>query len=95
MKDAKLAAVRALAARLGINALIERSTRKNKKFVATIPGSPPVHFGHTAYQDFLDHKDPERRKRYLVRAKGIRDGKGRLTWNNPKSANYWSVHLLW
>lgn len=43
----------------------------------------------------LDHNDPERRKRYLARAKGIKNKKGELTWKDKNSANYWSISQLW
>ena len=93
---AKLRRVNAIAGALGAVAdgPVRLSTRKHKKFVVSVNGRD-VHFGHTSYQDFLDHGDPERRRRYLARAKGIRDGRGRLTWQNPESPNYWSVHVLW
>ena len=43
----------------------------------------------------LDHGDPERRKRYLARAKGIKNKEGQLTWKDKNTANWWSVHKLW
>ena len=43
----------------------------------------------------LDHNDPERRKRYLLRAKGIKDKQGNLTYKNKNTANYWSINYLW
>ena len=92
--QAKLRKVNALARALPADGPVRQSTRKNKKYVVAVNGRD-VHFGHSQYQDFLDHGDPERRRRYLARAKGIRDGKGRLTWTNPESPNYWSVHVLW
>lgn len=92
-RSAKLRKVNALARALGYGPVRE-SNRKTHKYVVQVKGKD-VHFGHTSYQDFLDHRDPERRRRYLLRAKGIRDGKGRLTYKNPASANFWSVHVLW
>ena len=44
---------------------------------------------------FLKHKDEERRKKYLARAKMIKNKVGELTHEKPESANYWTVHLLW
>jgi hypothetical protein len=46
-------------------------------------------------QDYLQHKDLNRRRNYLTRSEGIRDGSGRLTYNNIFSANYWSRRILW
>ena len=91
--ESKLKKVNALARALGYGP-VRRSQRKHKKYVVCVNGKE-VHFGHTDYEDYLDHQDPERRRRYLARAKGIRDAKGKLTWNNPKSPNFWSVNVLW
>jgi len=43
----------------------------------------------------LDHGDKERRKNYLSRASGIKDGQGNLTKNNPLSPNYHAIRILW
>ena len=67
---------------------------KNKKYYVVYNGKK-INFGHSAYEDFTTHKDPERRKRYLARAKKITDKNGRLTWNNKNTANYWAISLLW
>lgn len=73
---------------------LKRSTRKNKKWVVTYRGKE-IHFGDTRYDDFTVHKEPERRERYLKRAKGIRDKEGRLTHKDKNSANFWAINLLW
>ena len=67
---------------------------KNKKYYVIYNGKK-INFGHSAYEDFTTHKDPERRKRYLARAKKITDGDGKLTWKNKNKANFWSTHLTW
>jgi len=63
-----------------------------------------IGFGHKDYQHFkdkigsyssLDHNDEERRKKYLKRAKGIKNKKGELTWKDKNTANWWAVHKLW
>lgn len=54
-----------------------------------------VYFGHVDYSDYTSHKDKERRRRYLARAAGIKDKQKRLTKDNPLSANYWSMRILW
>lgn len=46
-------------------------------------------------QRYLIQGDEERLKKYLARAEKIKKKQGELTWKNPESANYWSVHLLW
>lgn len=54
-----------------------------------------VSFGHRGYQDFTQHKDPERRKNYLARSAGIKDKSGNLTKNDVFSPNYWARKELW
>ena len=82
------------AKKLGAESL-DYSTRKNNKYVATLPIGKKIHFGSAQYPDVLIHKDEERRDRDLARAKNIKNKKGELTLTNPKSANFWSVNLLW
>ena len=82
------------AKKLGAESL-DYSTRKNNKYMATLPGGKKVHFGSPKYPDFTIHKDKERRDKYLSRATKIKNKKGELTYTNPESSNYWSVHLLW
>ena len=71
------------------------SKRKGKKYVVSLPNGKKIHFGSKKYPDYLIHKDTERRDKYLRRAKSIVNKEGELTYNNPESANYWSVYLLW
>jgi hypothetical protein len=63
-----------------------------------------INFGDTRYQHFkdkigdysnLDHNDKKRQKSYLLRAKGIRNKNGELTWKDKNSANYYAVKYLW
>ena len=82
------------AKKLGAESL-DYSTRKNNKYVATLPIGKKIHFGSAQYPDFLIHKDKERKERYLARAKKIKNKQGELTFTNPESANFWSVNLLW
>lgn len=44
---------------------------------------------------YLDHNDIYRRNLFLKRAMGIRDGNGKLTYNDPNSSNYYSINYLW
>jgi len=71
-----------------------KSNNKNKKYYVVYNGKK-IHFGHSAYEDFTTHKNPERRKRYLARAKKITDGNGKLTWKNKNKANFWAIRILW
>ena len=84
----------------------KKSTRKGKKYMVKTKSGKWLHFGSSEMQQYkdstglglythLNHNNKERRKRYLARAKGIKNKKGELTWNNPESANYFSVKFLW
>ena len=46
-----------------------------------------IHFGSTNTEDFIIHKDPDRRDKYLTKD-------GELTYQFPTYPNYWSVKLL-
>ena len=65
-----------------------------------------IHFGDRSMEQFrdstglglyssLDHGDAARRRSYVVRAMGIRNGRGELTWIDPSSANYYAIRFLW
>ena len=82
------------AKKLGAKSL-DYSKRKNNKYVVTLSTGKNLHFGSSHHPDFLIHKDEERKDKYLSRAKKIKNKKGELTYENPESANYWSVNLLW
>ena len=82
------------AKKLGAKSL-DYSKRKNNKYVVRLSTGKNLHFGSPQYPDFLIHKDEERKDKYLARAKKIKNKKGELTYENPESANYWSVNLLW
>ena len=71
------------------------SSRKNNKYMVKLPNGKKVHFGSPKYEDYTIHKDKERRDKYLSRATKIKNKNGELTYTNPESSNYWSVHLLW
>lgn len=51
-----------------------------------------IHYGDP---DMPDNRSAEQRRRFIARAIGIRDGKGRLTKDNIFSANYWALRDLW
>ena len=65
------------------------------KYVVTLQNEKRVNFGSSKYEDYLVHKEEERRQKYLKRAKAIKNKQGKLTFENPQSANYWSINLLW
>lgn len=51
-----------------------------------------IRFGAKGYRH---NYSKEARKNYLARSAGIRDKSGKLTKDNPLSANYWSRRYLW
>ena len=85
--------------------MFTRSGNKKKKYSVYTPSGKLVSFGDRSMEHYKDtalglysnqdHLDPVRRERYLKRAKGIKNKKGEVTWNNPESPNYYSVHFLW
>jgi hypothetical protein len=70
---------------------------KQKKMVLAKKGDEVklVRFGLRGMKDFTQHKDPERRKNYLARSAGIKGKGGKLTKDDPFSANYWARKVLW
>jgi hypothetical protein len=82
----------------------ELSTAKGKKLMVVV-NNKIIHFGASGMEHFkdktgllpksLNHGDKERRKNYLTRTAKIKDGKGKLTKDNPNSANYHSRRVLW
>jgi hypothetical protein len=83
-----------------------KSNKKYKKYSVITPKGRVINFGDRRYEQYrdstglglysnLDHKDKDRQKRYLARAKGIKDKSGKLTWKDPESSNYYSIRFLW
>lgn len=70
------------------------STRKNKKYMILNPKNNKwIHFGSFSppMEDFLYHKNEERRRKYLKRAMNIKGD-----WkNNEYSPNMLSIIILW
>ena len=80
------------AKKLGADSL-QYSKRKNYKYMIEYEDKK-IHFGSAKTEDYLTHKDPVRRDKYLSKAKRITDKDGRLTHELPFYPNYWSVKLL-
>ena len=74
---------------------LDYSSRKNNKYMVTLPSGKKVHFGSPAYEDYTMHKDEDRRKKYLSQATKIKNKKGELTCEDIESPNFWSINLLW
>ena len=76
---------------------VRRSTSKNKKYMVTVKNPSTgevktIHFGQKGYRHNYSKKAW---KSYRARSGGIRDSNGRLTKDNPYSANYWARKELW
>ena len=69
--------------------IITKSKKKDKKFDAIIDGKKTIGFGAKGYSDFTQHKDPERKQRYLNRHKKNEN------WNDPKTAGFYATNILW
>ena len=75
----------------GFNKDIFLSTKQDKKYMVQDDNDKWVHFGAFGFADFTQHKDKERRKRYLARATKIKGN-----WKEKLySPNNLSIHLLW
>ena len=81
----------------------QKSTRPNKKLMVVVDGKTN-HFGDRKMEQFKDktgiwkskdHGDKDRRKRFLARARGIKNKKGQLTAKMPSSAHFHSINVLW
>jgi len=75
------------------------STSKNKKMMVlatkTVRGErrcKVVHFGAKGYGH---NYSKEAKKNYLTRSAGIRNRAGKLTKDDPWSANHWARKILW
>ena len=82
------------AQKLGAESL-DYSTRKNNKYMVTLPEGKRIHFGSPKYPDYLFHKDEERRDKYLSRATKIKNRQGDLTHEIKESPCFWATKLLW
>ena len=80
------------AKKLGATSL-QYSKRKNYKYLVEYDNRK-IHFGSANTEDYLTHKDPVRRDKYLSKAKKITNKDGQLTYQIPSYPNYWSVNLL-
>ena len=68
---------------------IKKSTKPDKKLMAEFSDGTVTHFGAFGMSDFTRHKDPERKKRYIIRHKK------RENWKDPRTAGALSLFILW
>lgn len=69
---------------------IKKSNRKNKKYTISIDNKT-LHIGDSRYQDYTQHKNSDRKNRYIIRHKK------RENWTKSgiKTRGFWSRWLLW
>ena len=72
-----------------MNIVIEKSNLPNKKFKAVIDNKKTIQFGQAGASDMTQHKNENRKERYIDRHKKNEN------WNDPKTAGFWSRWLLW
>jgi|688.fasta_scaffold502955_2 hypothetical protein len=76
---------------LGKDVPIYLSNKKDKKYMVENPEGKFISFGQLGFEDFTQHKNLERRKRYLTRTANMRGN-----WKDSKySANNLSRNILW
>ncbi len=71
---------------------IIKSPKKDKKYRAVFIKNGRekiVDFGASGYSDFIQHKDPLRKQRYINRHKS------RENWEDPTTAGSLSRYILW
>ena len=74
-----------------MNVEISKSNKEGKKLKAVIDNKKTIHFGSTPYSDFTQHKDEDRKKKYLDRHKKRED----WTKTGIDTAGFYAKHLLW
>ena len=65
-----------------------------EKITNTWLNGKKIHFSSANSEDFIIHKDPVRRDKYLTKAMKITNKNGELTHQLPSYPNYWSIKLL-
>lgn len=69
--------------------LIQKSTRKGKRFMATYANGKVIHFGLDTGKTYIDEGNKLKQAAYLARHEKRED------WNNPFTAGSLSRYLLW
>lgn len=88
-KLSELLKVRQRAAALGIIGDINISRQAKKRFVITFPNGEHIHFGSSDMDNYLIHKDEQRRQAFHSR------WMNNPFYNNPSSPLFYSQKLLW
>jgi len=81
---------------------IERSTKKDKKFMTRTPAGKLVHFAQKNFGDFDLWKRAKglkfalkKRHRYVTSHKAILLKDGTPAWKNPESPEFYSMRATW
>jgi len=69
--------------------LIQKSTRKGKRFMAIFKNGKVVHFGSSVGKTYIDHNDKVKRAAYLARHRVNEN------WKDGYSAGALSRFILW
>jgi hypothetical protein len=71
------------------------ATDNKHKYTANIEDNEgklhKIHFGSIGFSDYTKHKDPERKKRYIIRHKTTEN----WTKSGVLTAGFWSRWVLW
>ena len=70
---------------------VEKSNRKNKRFVAIFNNGERIHFGFKGGSTYIDHKDKEKRKNYIARHEVLE----KKFYNDPRRPATLSRFILW
>ena len=70
---------------------VEKSNRKNKRYVAIFNNGERIHFGFKGGSTYIDHKDKEKRKNYIARHEVLE----KKFYNDPKRPATLSRFILW
>lgn len=77
----------------------QKSTAKGKKMMVlatkTVNGERKVKLIHFGAVGYGHNYSAQAKKNYLTRSAGIRNKQGKLTKDDPWSANYWARKILW
>jgi hypothetical protein len=75
-----------------MKAVITKSDNKKKKYKVIVTDGDKkktIHFGQAGANDYTITGDDEAKYRYIDRHKKRED------WQNPFTAGFWSLHMLW
>jgi len=75
-----------------MEAIITKSPSEIKKYKVIVNdgnNKKTIHFGAKGYDDYTIHKDNMRKNNYIKRHKKNED------WENPFTAGFWALHILW